>query len=321
MTSESRPIYIIGRQHCGNTMLATMLGHHPDLYAFTNEGNFFEHVESIRSQERREQIRSIAREIRRGGGAERQTEEEIVACLREKEGLNAFDRYIVGKDIVAAKQGASRWVQKATSYVFQVESILQAFPDAKLLFLIRNPLDLAASIKRRGYYQHHIWRTMWGWNTGVQKALTWMEKYPESIQAYRYEDLVEETDSVIRDISDFCGIDFDPRCTKVQHVNPSEDPYSRAGEEGRPDKSRMYYYPDVLNNTDEVAVRTLVSSSPLDAFYPSLPPPPEEPTLKHRLRAARFVLASIGASGWQHIKMLGSDPAHTVRRLKKRLVG
>lgn len=321
MTSRSRPIYIIGRQHCGNTMLATMLGHHPDLYAFTGEGNFFEHVESIRSQGRQKQIRRIACEILQGGGSESETEDEIVAHLQGKEGLNALDRYVVGKDVVAATHGASRWVQKATSYVFQVESILQAFPDAKLLFLVRNPLDLAASVKRRGYYQHHIGRTIWGWNTGVQKALKWMEKYPESIQAYRYEDLVEETDSVIRDISDFCGIDFDPRCTRVQHVNPSEDPYSQAGEEGRPDKSRMYYYPDVLNNADERAVRTLVSGSTLDTFYPDLPAPREEPSLRHKLRAVTYVLASIGASTWQHTKMLMSDPVHTVRRLRRRLIG
>ncbi|WP_423824337.1 sulfotransferase [Salinibacter ruber] len=161
MTNHSRPTYIIGRQHCGNTMLATMLWHHPDLYAFTNEGNFFEHVESIRSRGRQSQIQNIAHEILRSDGSGIELS-EIISCLREQEGLNAFDRYIAGKDIVAAKQGASRWVQKATSYVFQVESILQAFPDAKLLFLVRNPLDLAASVKRRGYYQHHIGRNDMG---------------------------------------------------------------------------------------------------------------------------------------------------------------
>jgi hypothetical protein len=302
-------------------MLATMLGHHPDLYAFTGEGNFFEHVESIRSQRRQNQIQSITHEILRGDGSGSNTDDEIVSRLQRKEGLNAVDRYVLGKDVVAEKHGASRWVQKATSYVFQVESILGAFPSAKLLFLVRNPLDLAASVKRRGYYQHHIWRTIWGWNTGVQKALTQRRKYPESIQAFRYEDLVQETDSVIQEICDFCDIDFDPRCTKVKHVNPSEDPYAQTGEQGRPDKSRIYYYPDVLSAADEGAIRTLVSRSALRTFYPDLPAPREEPSLRHKFHAARFVLTTIGASTWQHAKMLTTDPAHTIRRLKKRLIG
>lgn len=304
-------------------MLATMLGHHPELYAFTGEGNFFEHVESFHSKDRQNQIREIAREIARADdpALEEDIQEAIVSHLRKEEAKTVFDRYAAGKNVVAARHHASRWVQKATSYIFHVESILQALPKTKLLFLVRNPLDLAASVKRRGYYQHHIGRTIWGWNTGVRKALKWIQKYPESIQAYRYEDLVEETESVIREISDFCGIDFDPGCTKVRHVNPSEDPYAQIGKEGRPDKSRIYYYPAVLSNADEGAVRTLVSHSTLNAFYPGLPTPPEEPTLKHKLRAAKFVLASIGASAWQHAKMLASRPAHTVRRLKKRLVG
>lgn len=45
MSSSERPLCVIGRQHSGNIMLAT--GRHPDAYAFTGEGTFFEHRASI----------------------------------------------------------------------------------------------------------------------------------------------------------------------------------------------------------------------------------------------------------------------------------
>ena len=41
------PIFIIGRQHSGNTMLDRCLGRSPEVYSATGEGTFFEHQDRL----------------------------------------------------------------------------------------------------------------------------------------------------------------------------------------------------------------------------------------------------------------------------------
>ncbi len=324
MAEGHAPIFIIGRQHCGNTMLATMLGRHADVYASTGEGNFFEQVNAIQTGAPEERRERVVREIAHGADPVlgKELQRTIRSYLRDAVDCQASEElYAKGKAFLAAQNGAERWVQKATSYVFHTERILEAFPDAKLLFLVRNPLDLAASVHRRGYFWNHIARTVWGWNAGGRRALRWAEERPSAFQIYRYEDIVRQPEKELRRITDFCGLSFSSSCLEVPHVNPSENPYAQASDETGATTSRVFYYPDVLSPVNEMAVRTLVDEDRLFSLYPDLPDPQGTFGWKSRQRAGVLVGASLLAATRQHARMLLQDPGHTVRRLKKRLLG
>jgi len=302
-------------------MLATMLGRHPEVYAFAGEGGFFEHADSLQQETAEDQEERLAHMIAHEAdpvlrGEARQT---IADHLRESNTQGTIARYTAGKQFVAAKHDATRWVQKATSYIFHINRILDAYPQAHLLFFVRNPLDIAASVYRRGYFHGHIWRTILGWNTGVRRALEHEQKAPERVRLFRYEDLVTDTKTAVEDILAFCNLEFDSRCTKVPQVNPSENPYEIGDEYKEPDNSRVQYHSQVLDVADESAVRTLVSSELLNRVYPDLPDFEGEPQWHHRLQAIRLVFSSLGASILQHGQMAVDDPSHTLRRLKKRL--
>lgn len=293
-------------------MLTKMLGQHPKVFAFTGEGSFFEHVQPICSKSKEGQIRWIARNI--GGDSE-----VIASHLRKEKRDTAFSRYAESKNVIAERSGANQWVQKATSYIFQVDLILEVFPEAKILFLIRNPLDLAASLQRRGKYESHLGRMMWGWKTGVEHALEWESNHPNSVRIFRYEDLVQDTESEIRKISKFFGISFDYRCTKVTHVNPSEKKYEEIGEQKEPDSSRVYYYQSVLSSPEEMAVRILMPDDHVSTLYPNLPTPSVEISFKNRIRASRLFITSFWSTFVEHVGMIMDDPEHAIRRVRKRV--
>jgi hypothetical protein len=174
--SADGPLFVIGRQHSGNTMLATVLGRHPEVYAFTGEESFFEHWNSMPHDQHI--VHRVVREIEGGSDMEdvpgveellsRNFPHPLAQFLREKVGPGAspLGLYLRGKQRVAASNGADRWAQKATSYAFYIEDILQAIPSSRLIFLLRNPLDLTASLKRRGGWSH-VLRMVWGWNRGT----------------------------------------------------------------------------------------------------------------------------------------------------------
>lgn len=145
MTDSPPPLYVAGRQHCGNTMLATMLGRQGEVFAFTGEGTFFEHYTPDANGARGAEW--IAREVVRGADPPLGEEvcQQVVDRLMQTDGISStVDRYTTAKAVIARMKDATRWVQKATSYIFHVDTIFRAIPDARVIFLIRNPFDLAA---------------------------------------------------------------------------------------------------------------------------------------------------------------------------------
>jgi len=323
VVSQVRPIYIAGRQHCGNTMLASMLGNHPEVRAFTGEGTFFEHIDALERMPLQRRVGQITQEIAHGDDPPLSKDEQASVRQDLEASLDASptaaELYARGKEALTRREGRTRWVQKATSYVFQVDSILRRFPKAHILFLVRNPLDLAASAQRRGQWKH-IGRTIWGWNTGVERALGYRDQHPDSVMTIRYEDLVSSPEREARRVCSFCGLTYDEACLHIAHVNRSEQPYTQKSKESGLNTSRVFYYRDVLSSAQEMAVRRLVSTQLADELYPDLPSPPTGPSIMHTLYAGMMM----GISGLFTLRdqsqSLVRRPAHTVRRIRKRVL-
>jgi hypothetical protein len=299
-------------------MLATPLGRHPDVYAFTGEGTFFEHRATLSQQE--DPAPQIVDVIADGADPPLPdaSRNELLRVLRTQSPSEAsvLQLYACGKEQVAASEGADRWVQKATSYVFHVDDILQALPSARLIFLLRNPLDLGASLKRRGGW-HRVLRMVWGWNRGVRLAHRWEED--ERVLLVRYEDLVRRSESVLREVCSFAGISFDEALLRVPHVNRSETPYNTDSSSTGLDDSRVYYYNDVLSPEEESVVRTWVDADRLTAAYPDLPEPREHGRVQQMGLTVRAVTGLVQTLAADHASTLVQNPKHVLDRIRRRL--
>jgi len=317
MSSSDRPVYVIGRQHSGNTMLATLLGRHPDVYAFTGEGTFFEHRATIEGLD--DPRPRIVEEVAHGADPplDAEARRQLTWRLRDEDPSGAaIDRYASAKAFVAAGAGADRWVQKATSYVFHVDDIFRAFPDARLVVLLRNPLDLAASLKRRGEGRRLL-RMVWGWNEGIRIARRWADD--PRVRLLRYEDLVQQSEEYLREICTFVDLPFDDSLLEVPHVNRSETPYGRDGEKTGLDASRIHYYRDVLTPEEEAVVRCWTTTGHLQSAYPDLPSPRDAGTGRTLTTALRAVGQTVQTLAADHASMLVQDPRHVLDRIRRRL--
>lgn len=312
------PLYVIGRQHSGNTMLATLLGQHPDVYSFTGEGAFFEHRGSIRKQS--DPLPAVVQEV--GGGEDPSLSvtrrDELLQTLRKKKtpGESVVELYAHGKRLVAQAEGAYRWVQKATSYVFYVNDILQSLPSSRLIFLLRNPLDLGASLKKRASWSR-VLRMAWGWNRGVRLAHRWSDE--ERVQLVRYEDLVRQPESCLREVCSFAGLTFDKALLKVPHVNRSETPYNRDSPATGLDDSRVYYYRDVLTPEEEAVVRAWVNTDRLQSAYPDLPAPREHGAVRRSGLMIRAMGGLVQTLAADHASALIQSPGYVLDRVRRRI--
>lgn len=276
MTESQDPIFVIGRQHSGNTMQTAVLGRHPAVYAFLNEDQFFEHVDrfssppSDRDLDRLTQILADAYLPALAPAQRRDIRQSLQQeADRSSPQVTASALYRKMKDRRAARQGAKRWAQKATSYVFHVETLLKKLPDAKLVFLLRNPLDIAASLRIRQSEAYWL-RMCLGWRKGVDRA-RWLEDvYPKNILVIRYEDLVRKPKDRVADILRFCGLGFHERALQVHKVNPAEAPYQTSREQSGISDEKVGYHRDHLTRKESATIVRFAGHEAIRSEYPNL---------------------------------------------------
>jgi hypothetical protein len=324
------PIFVLGRQHSGNTMLTTLLGKVPGVLSVPSEGGFFEIQRELDALPPEERARRTARRIRDDGvrmmlrspevDGDMEMWNDITPVMEEAahQGASATELYVLGMQQVLHRLRKERWVQKGTSYIFLVDDILQTFPRARLIFLARNPLDLAASTARRNQTSRHTLRLALGWNRGVKRALRLRAEQPERFLLLRYEDLVRHPELVIREACTFCGLPYDASYLDIPHVNKSDSPYNRSSERRGVTASRVFYYRDILSPSEEAAVRFAVDGKALANLYPELAETDGQTGGREQIRAMGLLASSAALLVAEEGRRLMRKPAQTITRLTNR---
>lgn len=299
-------------------MLAAALGRLPGVLGCLEEGNYFERREAMAALPPAERVDAVVRRLRLDGApVPASTESALRATLTvsAEAGASTDALFEQGADVILKAEGSTRWVQKATSYVFHVDRILTTFPDAYLVFLVRNPLDVAASLKRRGN-GGDLFRMAWGWRSGVGLAFAHQRSHPDRFRVVRYEDLVQSPEAVVRDVCAFVGLPYSDEAVDVAHVNRAEDKYALTSERRGITASRVFHYGSILGTGEAAAVRQ-VAGGLLDEAYPELVGP--APTVRVRARGLLYVgLGAVRLAGSQ-ARQIASGPAATLGRIRRRL--
>ena len=104
--------------------------------------------------------------------------------------------------------GKARWGCKSTFMVDHVAEVRSAFPNARFLWLFRDPRDVAASSKESVFSTFHPSFSAKLWVDQQTKAL---QAEPEGgVLRMRYEDLVAEPEEAVRRLCSFLDEPFEP---------------------------------------------------------------------------------------------------------------
>lgn len=108
-------------------------------------------------------------------------------------------------------EGKARWGCKSTFTVHHVAAVLAERPDARFLWLVRDPRDVAASSKRSVFNPFHPHLTARLWETQQRIALAEREQRgPGVVHLIRYEDLVSAPRPTLERMGDFIGESIEP---------------------------------------------------------------------------------------------------------------
>lgn len=197
--------FIVGVPRSGTTLLRLMLDAHPDL-AIPPETNFIHHAAEAckrASDPRRSFLETVTSHNRWG---DLRIEGDLLA-----QRVHAIEPFDLGEAmrtlyrLYAEKFGKPRWGDKTPHYVRRMTLVHEVLPEAYFIHVIRDGRDVALSVKDLWFGADSVEEAARRWRGAIERARRHSSKLPHYLEI-RYEDLVSDTESTLRKISDFVDL-------------------------------------------------------------------------------------------------------------------
>jgi len=204
---SNRPIFIGGMFKSGTSLLRAMLGQHPNI-ASGLETYWFDipapNIESERTQERLRQLAEFY-EFERS---------EVLSMAASAADSAGFLSQLL--DTYANRLGKPRWAEKTPGNIQHLDKIIDGWPDAKIVHIIRDPKDIFASLRQARKWDtiaqfSERWCNIFGARERFRETLDLNEdRYLE----LRYESLVSEPVETTQRLLDFLEERWDASVAK-----------------------------------------------------------------------------------------------------------
>jgi hypothetical protein len=126
--------------------------------------------------------------------------------------------------------------EKTPAHLAHVDTLLEWFPDARVIHMMRDPRAVYVSDlrRRRGKLRKpYSWfarvpgflplvillQTAWVWSNSARRIDPYSRRYPERYRVVRFEDLVREPESTLRALYDFLDVQMPSEATDVKVVS------------------------------------------------------------------------------------------------------
>ncbi|MHC4307726.1 MAG: sulfotransferase family protein [Planctomycetota bacterium] len=208
------PVFIVGMNGSGTTMLADCLGNHPDLYVFPYETRILPHFISrmkfygnlSEESSRRKLANALGRSFafwRANNNKQVILDDESLKQPGFSGVVDSLYRYF------SASEGKTRWGDKSPMYLQHVSLLATHFPEARFVHIYRDGRDVAQSFHRR--WKKDPRRTIYRWKKIVGTGLD--QGHGLGSHRYmkvKYESLTADPEAQMKEICEFLALDFDP---------------------------------------------------------------------------------------------------------------
>lgn len=263
MSSLTSPLFIVGANRSGTTLLRLILNAHsriaiPDELVYFDynfsRGSFRPWHHPGFSQEQYEQF--VSRFLERN--------EEALAPLyidhlkHEILSSSAFDLrepYARALQAWAAHHGKQRWGEKTPGNLFYVDLIYDMFPEARFIYMMRDPRAGVDSMNRSVLFSNDTVINALNRRKYMQEGLAQLQAAvpPAQRTLLKYEDLVAEPEQTVQALCTFIGEDFEP-----QMLNFHQD-------------AEQYMKPRAVKKFNQAATQP-IQKSKIDAWQQNLSP-------------------------------------------------
>lgn len=219
------PIFVLGIARSGTTWLANLLLEHSKIAGACHEKHWGIHESAFfnRVSQRYGSLKNpvnfiefahvaAASDYFRLVGADLDYLYSLYPSTYPKVFRMVMDRY-------AASLDAEYWVEKTPSHTLFAESIAEYYPDARFIAIKRNVVDVTISAlrsrERRSGQIHRSRKWLWL----ASRVMVWQlyrnvirnleKRFPERVFSLDYEELTENTESIMTKVCGFLNVDFE----------------------------------------------------------------------------------------------------------------
>jgi len=219
--TSDRPVFVVGCARSGTTLLQAMVQSHPRL-AMPPENRFVMPVYrgriefgDLRQAENRD---AVAQVITAKGTKYRDLRVKASDIRRRVHEVPPTVGSLLGAvlELFAQRFDKPRWGDKRPNYIQDLDVVLELFPDAQIIHMIRDGRDCVASLKRMKWWTFGYPASVYKWAHAIDTGLQARERLrPDQYHEIRYEDLVTDPAVHLQKLCAFLDEDFDE--TMLEH--------------------------------------------------------------------------------------------------------
>jgi hypothetical protein len=215
---DCNPIFIVGAGRSGTTLLQLMINAHPHI-AICGEIHYFDQVLEIKnhvpSLETLKDLDTFFSLLRTTHDLQHFPEAELIfrtvkqrLAQEHNRTYERFYRYVLEE--YAKINGAKRYGEKTPSNVRYLKQLIQIFPNAQIIHIVRDPRAVVASRLKMPWTADDVVINILKWKVDILYG----KEFPKDIASYlelRYEDLVSNPEHQLNRICEFVGEEYDSR--------------------------------------------------------------------------------------------------------------
>lgn len=220
---QESPIFIVGMPRSGTTLISRILSSHSQI-SIAPESHFLNYwmqrfsASLLQDEENFQKFWQVFIHSERFGYFECQPS-KLISQIQSTDSNKARSLFSNLLKQYAKKTNKSRWGEKTPVHYAHIYRLLNWYPNARIIYMVRDPRAVAASMQK----------VPWGGNRIIAYALRWkdsiehLEKWREDsrVKYVKYEQLVSNSSATLDNICQFIGEDFQYQMLMSEMI-PSE---------------------------------------------------------------------------------------------------
>jgi tetratricopeptide (TPR) repeat protein len=196
------PIFIIGLPRTGTTLAERILASHSEVFAAGELNNF---------------AMRMMQQVRKKTGTQNLSRQALVKKSAELDSKDLGQAYL---DSTRPLTGHSpHFVDKMPLNFLYAGLIHMALPQARIIHMVRNPMDSCYAIYKRLFQDAYPWSydldEIAAYFLAYRRLMAhWDEAMPGVIYRLAYEDLVTDPENTARELLRFCSLPWQPQCLR-----------------------------------------------------------------------------------------------------------